>query len=129
MIDDAADAMRSVFYRSNSSAELDIMCYPHVLRNVRKYKHYENADNKCNILNDIHLIHIPASNENFAHVTNLFLRKWSKHEPEFCQYFKKEWLGDHKNWYEQAAFYTPSHNNHVEGYNSVIKRLHTDRER
>lgn len=57
------------------------------------------------------------------------MRKWSKAEPEFCKYFKKEWLGVHQNWYEGSAHYMPSTNNGVEGYNSVIKRLHTFRER
>lgn len=128
MIADAADAIRNAFYKAYTSAELDIMCYPHVLRNVRKFK-YNNAINKRNILRDIHIIHLAATNENFEHATNLFLRKWKKNEPEFCVYFKKEWLGDHKNWFEQAADYTPSHNNHTEGYNSVIKRLHTHRQR
>lgn len=92
MIADAADAIRNAFYKAYTSAELDIMCYPHVLRNVRKFK-YNNAINKRNILRDIHIIHLAATNENFEHVTNLFLRKWKKNEPEFCVYFKKEWLG------------------------------------
>lgn len=128
MIADGADAIRNTFYATFPSAILDIMCFAHVIRNIRKQK-FNNAKNKINILNDMRLIQLSATPQLFDEITKLFLRKWSKTESEFCSYFKKQWLGVHQNWYEGAAHYTPSTNNGLEGYNNVIKRLYTLRER
>lgn len=128
MIADGADAIRNAFYATFPSAILDIMCFAHVMRNIRKQK-FNNAKNKINILNDIRLIQLSATPQLFDEMTKLFLRKWSKTESEFCSYFRKQWLGVHQNWYGGAAHYTPSTNNGLEGYNNVIKRLYTLRER
>lgn len=38
-------------------------------------------------------------------------------------------VGDHKNWFEGAAEFVPSHNNGVESHNSNIKRNYTFRKR
>lgn len=46
-------------------------------------------------------------------------------ERDFINYFKKQWLSAHKNWYEGAADYTPATNNGLEGFNGVIKSLYT----
>lgn len=45
------------------------------------------------------------------------------------QYFQKEWLESHCNWYEGAAIYNPSTNNALESHNAVIKRSITMRKR
>lgn len=58
-------------------------------------------------------------------MTKLFCEKWMAIEPEFVEYFRKEWLGVHCNWYEGAAVYTPSTNNALESHNAVIKRTIT----
>lgn len=50
-------------------------------------------------------------------------------QPNFVEYFKKEWLGVHCNWFEGAAEYTPSTNNALESHNAVIKRKVTLRKR
>lgn len=127
-IADGADAIRNAFYEEFPTAEIEVMCFAHVIRNIRKQK-FKSVKNKNDILYDIRLIQLSGSPELFDSLTKLFLRKWSKIETEFCPYFKKQWLGVHMNWYEGASYYTPSTNNGVEGYNAVIKRLYTFRER
>lgn len=128
LIADGADAIRNAFYKTFDSAVLDIMCFAHVIRNVRK-RTFSTKSNKQLILDDIRKIQL-ASNENtFLLMTKLFCEKWMSIEPEFVEYFKKEWLGVHCNWYEGAAVYTPSTNNALESHNAVIKRTITMRKR
>lgn len=74
-------------------------------------------------------MHLATSEQMFDSMAVLFLKKWKKEESEFCDYFKDTWLGSRKNWFEGASTYSPSHNNHVEGYNQAIKRDVTLRER
>ena len=52
----------------------------------------------------------------------LFCAKWEPMEGNFVEYFRKQWLGTHSNWFEGAANYTPSTNNALESHNAVIKR-------
>lgn len=65
----------------------------------------------------------------FDELSELFLKKWRESELEFTKYFKKQWLGAHRNWFEGAADYTPATNNGLEGFNGVIKELYTFRNR
>lgn len=62
-------------------------------------------------------------------MAELFIKKWTPVEPNFTEYFEKQWLGVHSNWFEGAADYTPSTNNAVESHNAVIKRTVTFRRR
>lgn len=124
LISDAADAMRNLFYGSLESAKLDVMCFAHVLRNVRKRK-FVSQNNRTLIIDDIKKIQLAADKQTFKMMTNKFCAKWNQIEADFIAYFKKQWLGRHCNWYEGAAMYTPSTNNALEGYNgSIKKRLH-----
>lgn len=59
----------------------------------------------------------------------LFCAKWEPMERHFVEYFGKQWLGAHSNWFEGAANYTPSTNNALESHNAVIKRKVTFRKR
>lgn len=65
----------------------------------------------------------------FDMMTKLFIEKWQQVEPNFVDYFKKEWLGSHSNWFKGAAQYTPSTNNALESHNATIKRTITFRRR
>lgn len=65
----------------------------------------------------------------FDMMAKLFCLKWSNVEADFIEYFKKQWLGVHINWFEGAAQFTPSTNNGVESHNAVIKRKITLRRR
>lgn len=128
LIADGADAIRNAFYKSFVSAELDIMCFAHVLRNVRKQS-FKTKSNKQLILDDIRKIQLAPNKKTFSMMTKLFCEKWVLVEPDFTNYFEKQWLGVHCNWYEGAANYTPSTNNALESHNAVIKRSITLRKR
>lgn len=128
LIADGADAIRNAFYKSFESAKLDVMCFAHVLRNIRKRK-FVSQNNRSLIIEDIRKIQLAADKQTFKMMANKFCLKWSLVEADFIAYFKKQWLGRHCNWYEGAALYTPSTNNAQEGYNGAIKKKVTLRRR
>lgn len=111
LISDASNAIRNAFAK-NFDAKKMIMCYIHVKRNVAKRPLKDNKNRK-RILND--MTHMASSEENFKIMSQLFLKKYKESEPEFVDYFQSQWLGEHCNWYEAAAVYTPSTNNNLEG--------------
>lgn len=128
IIADGADAIRNAFYTVFDSAQLDVMCFAHVIRNCRK-RPFASKSNKNLILADIKLMQLAPNRPTFTMMANLFAEKWDEVEPDFVQYFRKEWLGVHANWYEGAAIFTPSTNNGLESHNAVIKRSITLRRR
>lgn len=117
LISDASDAIRNAFMAVFPNAEVMIMCYVHVLRNIDKNRQKFHKDNRPEILKDINTLHLASSVEIFQQLVELFLKKWKKKEPQFATYFQQQWLGSHCNWYEGAAEYTPSTNNSLEGNN------------
>lgn len=128
IIADGADPIRNAFYKVFESAELDVMCYAHVLRNCRK-RPFTSKNNKQLILDDIQKMQVAPNRPTFEMMSKLFIEKWKTMEPDFAAYFQKEWLGAHCNWFEGAAEYTASTNNGQEGHNAVIKRTITLRRR
>lgn len=104
------------------------MCFAHVIRNVRK-RPFASKNNKKLIIDDIRKIQLAQNRKMFDEMSRLFLLKWKGVEPNFVDYFKREWLGTHSNWFEGAADYTPSTNNALESHNAVIKRKVTFRRR
>lgn len=92
LVADGADAIRNGFYKVFDSAKTDIMCFAHVLRNVRK-RPFTNKTNKSLIIDDIRKIQLASNKNIFDLMTNLFLEKWGHLEENFVKYFKKEWLG------------------------------------
>lgn len=127
MIADGADAIRNAFYQVFQTAQIDIMCYAHVIRNIRK--RLTKKSHRTLILDDIREIQLAANRNTFDLMTKLFCEKWKDIDLDFVDYFKSQWLGTHRNWYEGAAIYTPSTNNALESHNSVIKRKITLRRR
>lgn len=115
LIADGDKAIRKAFMAEFPRAELIVMCYVHVLRNVEKNKNKYSKENKKEIFKDIETCHLASTPAKFRRLTALFMKKWSEKEPTFASYFKKQWLDSHSNWYEGAATYTPSTNNAVEG--------------
>lgn len=85
--------------------------------------------NKQQILKDIRYIQLSHSKTVFDTTCDLFIKKWEKEEKDFCDYFRKQWLDVHCNWYEGAAEYSPSTNNNLEAYNGVLKSNYTFRNR
>lgn len=127
LIADGADSIRNAFFDVFQSAEKDIMCNSHVVRNVDK-RPFTNKNNKLIIKDDMRKIQVAPNEATFRMMTNLFCKKWETIETNFIGYFKKELLGSHSNWYEGVAHYTPSTNNALEGSNAGIK-IRTGRKR
>lgn len=129
LVADGADAIRNAFYSVFSdSAEVDVMCFAHVLRNIRS-RPFASKNNKPLIIDDIKKMQLAQNRNVFDMMAELFVKKWMDLEPNFVNYFQKQWLGVHSNWFEGVADYTPSTNNAVESHNSVIKRKVTFRRR
>lgn len=128
LIADGAKAIRNAFYSVFESAELDIMCFAHVIRNIRK-RPFSSKNNKQLIIDDIRKIQSACNRAMFEEMSHLFCEKWEPLEPNFIQYFKSQWLGSLVNWYEGASVYTPSTNNALESHNATIKRKVTLRRR
>lgn len=128
LIADGADSIRNAFYKVFGSARLDVMCWAHVIRNVCK-RPFSNKNNKPLIVDDIKKIQLSPNQATFRMMSSLFCEKWNPIEPSFVDYFVRELLGVHCNWWEGAAYYTPSTNNGIESHNSVIKRKVTMRKR
>lgn len=128
LIADGAMAVRNAFYSVYESAELDIMCFAHVIRNIRK-RPFSMKNNKQLIIDDVRRIQSAPNRNVFESMTELFCKKWEGIEPNFVVYFRCQWLGPLANWFEGAADYTPSTNNALESHNAQIKRKVTLRRR
>lgn len=128
VIADGSHAIRNAFFNSFASAKLHVMCYAHVLRNCNKQL-FVSKMNKSSIIEDIRKMHLAPNKSTFTMMSNLFCKKWIEIEKSFVEYFQKEWLHMHCNWFEGAAQYTPSTNNALESHNAVIKRKITLRRR
>lgn len=128
MIADGADAIQNAFYNTFPLAELDVMCFTHVIRNIRK-RSFSTKTNKQLVLEDVRKAQLAPNKKTFLMMTQMLCEKWRSSESEFVDYFTKEWLGVHCNWFEGAATYTPSTNNALESHNAVIKRTITLRRR
>lgn len=128
LIADGADSIRNSYYRCFETAKIDVMCFAHVLRNCHK-RPFTSKNNKRLILDDIRNIQLAPNPSTFNMMCELFIEKWQILEPNFIQYFKKEWFTKHSSWFEGIADYTPSTNNAQESHNAVIKRKITLRRR
>lgn len=128
IIADGAHQILNAFFNVFTSADLGIMCFPHVIRNIRK-RQFKVKSNKQLILDDIRKIQKSPNRAMFEMMCDLFCQKWQPFESDFIDYFRKQWLGDLNNWFEGAAEYTPSTNNGVESHNANIKRKVTLRRR
>ncbi|CAF2103112.1 unnamed protein product [Rotaria magnacalcarata] len=81
------------------------------------------------LVNDVESLQLTQDERIFIKASNLFVKKWSKKEPNFIEYFQNEWLTTHNACYEGVGHFTPSTNNALEATNNVIKKEHTLRER
>lgn len=117
LICDASNAIRNAFFSILPSAELVIMCYVHVLRNIEKNRDKYQKKHKNEIQHDIEILHQASSSEDFVMLSKLFIKKWAKKDKAFAEYFKKTRLDSHCNWYTAAgaSTYTPTTNNSLEG--------------
>lgn len=128
LIADGAIPIRNAYYNVCDTAKIDIMCYAHVVRNVRK-RPFAMKNNKTLIIEDMRKLQSSPNRSVFQMMSRLFCKKWYSMEPNFIEYFQKQWLGALVNWFEGVADYTPSTNNSLESHNATIKRKITLRRR
>lgn len=107
------------------------MCWFHMKKALRLYL-AQTVNGKAThnvILSDVSTLQLSQTPEIFARASKLFLQKYKKHDV-FCKYFQKVWLKEHRNWYEGCtSIPSPSTNNALESWNSLIKREKTFRSR
>lgn len=128
LISDAAPAIRNGFYDTFETATQNVICYVHVLRNLRKAP-LKNKANRDAIINDVKVLHKSADEREFQTACSLFIQKWTQDEEEFCSYFQSQWLQeDTQNWYCGYSPFVPAHNNGQEGFNNHVKKDHLMRE-
>lgn len=74
LIADGADAIRNGFYTVFPNAKLDIMCFAHVLRNIRK-RIFSSKNNKALIIDDIRKMQLAPNRNIFEYMAELFCQK------------------------------------------------------
>ena len=52
------------------------------------------------------ILHTASTRKDFELLSKLFLKKWSKKDKMFADYFKSTWLGSHCNWFTAAGVWT-----------------------
>ncbi|XP_043197811.1 uncharacterized protein LOC122368178 isoform X2 [Amphibalanus amphitrite] len=128
IVADAAEAItlavEAVFPRA-----LRRVCWFHVRKNVESYLRRQSAMKKA-CLEDISVLQLAQSEEEFSRASVAMLAKWERQWPEsdFRKHFQKQWLEKNSSWYEGIDVESPSTNNGLEAFNNVIKS-YTCRER
>jgi hypothetical protein len=106
-----------------------LMCFFHVMQNVRKHKHLIKDNEHYELVKtDIRKLNKCVSKKMFENLKKKILINWSKLGlVEFRDYFEKQWLNsEFCNW---SIYHTDpgmaATNNPVESFNSIIKRFFT----
>ncbi|CAF2152090.1 unnamed protein product [Rotaria magnacalcarata] len=117
-----ADAIRNAFQDVFGEKKM-VMCWAHMRRNVvKKIESMVKKSEQEDLVNDVESLQLAQDERIFIKASNLFVKKWSKKEPNFIQYFQNEWLTTHNAWYEGVGHFAPSTNNALEAINNVIKK-------
>lgn len=105
------------------------MCWFHMKKCVKD--HLRNKDwaidkvTRNRILVDVGQLQLCWGKE-FGPAAQLFKAKWIEQgHDKFVRYFAANWLDKNANWYEGASPGSPSTNNAVESFNSIIKKKAT----
>lgn len=129
LVCDASKAIQNGFTEIFGDEPCIRMCWAHVKTNIHKNSY--RCSNKLQIpliIQDLDTLQLSSSPPIFEEAAESFLAKWAD-QKEFCEYFKKEWLIQNKNWFEGADRGSPSTNNALEAFNRVIKDCGTFRRR
>ena len=68
-----------------------LMCYFHLLQNVKKHKNLVHESEYEDLLSDIQGLHYSKNQEEFEDMFRKFTRKWNKNK-EFLEYLSKQWV-------------------------------------
>lgn len=117
---DAAAAIGNAFKKTFGNDTTIMMCFTHVISAVDR-KRMGDQDNKAMIKADLRKLRFAPTKYAFDAACNLFIEKWSVHEPEFTEYFQKVWLDRNSNWFSGAHYRVPTTNNAMEGYHKHLK--------
>lgn len=130
LISDAAPAITNAFDSIfMNGKKTKVMCYYHVVSNLKKQKLADNStENWEKIKSDVNYLHLAPSEPAFSKACKLFVEK-NRREKNFCEYFQRIWVEKNCNWFEGIKHFTPSTNNGVEAFNSVLKRDYSYRRR
>lgn len=123
-----SNGFRYAFPEAIGDEHNTLMCFFHVLKAINGFK-FQNPASKEKVKIDIKVLQMCGNVTVFSHALRLFLAEWKADEPAFCEYFEREWIQKHPNWYAAANLTAPNTNNGVEGFNSSIKAVHTLRQR
>lgn len=123
-----SNGFQSIFPYVKENEHSTLMCMFHVLKAVNTFK-FRDPASKDAVKMELKVLQLCGNPAVFVHVLQLFLTKWESTEPAFCDYFQREWVQKHPNWYAAANLLAPNTNNGAEGKNSTIKSVHTMRQR
>ncbi|KAJ3641881.1 hypothetical protein Zmor_028351 [Zophobas morio] len=127
LVSDASNAIPNGFLQVFGEDKILIICWAHMCHNVtKKIESLVERRFQDEVKRDIDTLQICSSENIFDKTKELFIKKWTqKGQQQFVDYISNQWFTSHKNWYEGGAHHTPSTNNALESFNSVIKKEET----
>lgn len=125
LVSDADPAIHNGFKLVYGQRIPIIMCYAHVMRNVQQKYKFKDAKNKPLILKDMRVLHNCVDERSFNMGSELFLLKWSTHEPEVTRKINGSFFKKNFNWRTTSYFRVPKTNNALESFNGNMKAYQT----
>lgn len=128
LMSDAAPAIKNAFEDEFPFA-VKLTCYFHVIQALKR-RTFNLVKNRDAVLKDVAKLRLSPNIKSFDAGANLFVKKWSREEKDFVDYFKTQWLTpSNKYWFAGAMNFAPSTNNCLESTNGKIKNTFNFRER
>jgi len=110
-----------------------LMCFWHVLDNLRKNKAKMNIDKKTyeELKKDMNNIHNATSKEEYDLLRKKFSKRYKNKHPKLFEYVFKQWLsGRFSKWQIfRNSYGFANTNSNIEYFNAVFKKFHTNRRR
>lgn len=130
LVSDADPAIHEAARREFGSEINIVMCYAHVMQNVKfKYKFKDSKANKAKFLDDLRILHRSPDEDSFQKGCQLFVKKWICFEEEVTNKLEKSFFKKNKNWFIGSFYRVPKTNNGLERCNGTIKLFQTEYKR
>lgn len=107
LVADAAAAIGNAFSNVFPKSELIVMCFAHVMANLKKRKLCDNS-NWPQIKVDVNHLPLAPTKTIFQKAQKCFITKYEPIEPDFCNYMQSEWLEKNNSWFEGIMHLTSS---------------------